>query len=307
MSTDNPVSPRVRSQRTLDLMQFASGGCAGFVEVSIMHPLDLIKTRFQIQRGPEDPNRYTSIIDCVKKMYRHEGALSFYKGIFPPLFAETPKRAVKFLTFERYKELFAYNGYLPQSAIFAFSGLCSGLTEAVVINPFEVVKVKMQADRHKFTDQKSTYATAREILRTHGFGKQGLGKGITSTLGRHGVFNMIYFGFYHNVKNYFPQSEDPTLEFLRRFLIGLIAGTTASCINIPFDVAKSRIQGPQPVPGEIKYRKCFQTIALVYREEGFFALYKGLLPKVLRLGPGGAIMMLVYEHTFEWLKENFPY
>ena len=38
-----------------------------------MHPLDLVKTRFQIQRGPEDPNRYTSIVDCFRKMYRNEG------------------------------------------------------------------------------------------------------------------------------------------------------------------------------------------------------------------------------------------
>lgn len=63
--------------------------------------------------------------------------------------------------------------------------------------------------------------------------------------------------------------KDPTLEFLRKFTIGLVSGTISSCVNIPFDVAKSRIQGPQPVPGEIKYRTCFQTMALVYREEGY--------------------------------------
>lgn len=32
------------------------------------------------------------------------------------------------------------------------AGLCSGLTEAVIINPFEVVKVKLQADRHAFKE-----------------------------------------------------------------------------------------------------------------------------------------------------------
>lgn len=62
--------------------------------------------------------------------------------------------------------------------------------------------------------------------------------------------------------------QDPTLEFLRKFAIGLTSGTISSCVNIPWDVAKSRIQGPQPVPGQIKYRTCFQTMALVYREEG---------------------------------------
>lgn len=62
--------------------------------------------------------------------------------------------------------------------------------------------------------------------------------------------------------------QDPRLEFMRKFAIGLVSGTVSSCVNIPFDVAKSRIQGPQPVPGEIKYRSCFQTMGLVYREEG---------------------------------------
>lgn len=66
-----------------------------------------------------------------------------------------------------------------------------------------------------------------------------------------------------------PLCQDPTLEFLRKFTIGLVSGTISSCVNIPFDVAKSRIQGPQPVPGEIKYRTCFQTMALVSREEGY--------------------------------------
>lgn len=44
---------------------------------------------------------------------------------------------------------------------------------------------------------------------------------------------------------------------------------------------------------------------LVAREEGFAALYKGLLPKVMRLGPGGAIMLLVYEYAYEYLQERF--
>ena len=52
-------------------------------------------------------------------------------------------------------------------------------------------------------------------------------------------------------------------------LIGLTAGTLGCCVNIPFDVAKSRIQGPQPVCGEVKYRGTARVIAMVYREEGW--------------------------------------
>lgn len=99
--------------------------------------------------------------------------------------------------------------------------------------------------------------------------------------------------------------QDPTTEFLRKVGIGFVSGTIASIANIPMDVAKSRIQGPQPVPGQIKYKSTVRSMVLIAREEGFAALYKGLVPKVMRLGPGGAIMLLVYEYAYEYLQERF--
>ncbi|XP_008267729.1 mitochondrial 2-oxodicarboxylate carrier isoform X1 [Oryctolagus cuniculus] len=284
--------------------QIVAGGSAGLVEICLMHPLDVVKTRFQIQRCTTDPNSYKSLGDSFRMIFRTEGLFGFYKGILPPILAETPKRAVKFFTFEQYKKLLGYVSLSP-AVTFAIAGLGSGLTEAIVVNPFEVVKVGLQANRNTFSEQPSTMSYARHIIKKEGFGLQGLNKGFTATLGRHGVFNMVYFGFYYNVKNIIPVNKDPTLEFLRKFGIGLLSGTIASVINIPFDVAKSRIQGPQPVPGEIKYRTCFKTMATVYREEGILALYKGLLPKIMRLGPGGAVMLLVYEYTHSWLQENW--
>lgn len=43
--TDN----KQRSLIQQAIMQIGSGGSAGFLEVCIMHPLDLIKTRMQLQ------------------------------------------------------------------------------------------------------------------------------------------------------------------------------------------------------------------------------------------------------------------
>ncbi|XP_075469434.1 mitochondrial 2-oxodicarboxylate carrier isoform X4 [Ascaphus truei] len=248
--------------------QVLAGGSAGLVEICLMHPLDVVKTRFQIQRNKSDPSSYKSLGDCFRKIYRSERLMGFYKGILPPILAETPKRAVKFFTFEQYKKLL-----IPLSLPPAW--------------------------------QPSTFAQARHVIRTEGIGFRGLNKGLSATLGRHGVFNMVYFGFYFNVKNAIPVNEDATLEFLRKCIIGLASGTLASVINIPFDVAKSRIQGPQPEPGVIKYRSCWKTMVTVYKEEGFQALYKGLLPKIMRLGPGGAVMLLVYEYSYDWLQKNW--
>ena len=104
-------------------------------------------------------------------------------------------------------------------------------------------------------------------------GKNGLlGKGITATMGRNGFFNMIYFGFYHSMRAGLPSAEDPRLEFCRKVCLGLTAGTLGCCVNIPFDVAKSRIQGPQPKE-VANYRGTAATIARVYKEEGYRKQY----------------------------------
>ena len=55
---------------------------------------------------------------------------------------------------------------------------------------------------------------------------------------------------------------------LQKFFIGFIAGVLGCVVNIPFDVAKSRIQGPQPIKGEVKYRSTLGSIAMVFKEEG---------------------------------------
>lgn len=286
-------------------IQIASGGSAGFVEICLMHPLDVVKTRFQVQSNTvAEADRYKSIVDCFRRMIRAEGFFSIYKGILPPILAETPKRAVKFFTFEQYKKVFRYS-VKDTPVSLSLAGLSAGLTEAVFVNPFEVVKVRLQTNKQVVSKQPSTFQVARSVYREGGLGLRGLNLGLTSTMARNGAFNMVYFGFYFSVRDQLPKMESESLTFALRLLTGFTAGTLASCFNIPFDVAKSRIQSSGHL-ADTKYKTCLQSVALVYREEGFRALYKGLVPKVLRLGPGGAVMLVVYEHMHEFLTKKWP-
>ncbi|XP_015184380.1 PREDICTED: mitochondrial 2-oxodicarboxylate carrier isoform X2 [Polistes dominula] len=276
---------KVHPQRSLikeGVIQIGAGGSAGFVEVCIMHPMDLVKTRFQLQVRMQaaDATYYTGIIDCMHKMCKSEGVTALWKGLLPPIIVETPKRAVK---------------------TFSCAGFFAGVTEGVLVNPFEVIKVKQQSNR---VGRPSTAIVTREIISKYGFGLNGLYRGLSATIMRNAVFNSFYFGFYHSVKNYIPVNKDPLLEFGTKVSLGFVSGTVASCLNIPFDVAKSRIQGPQ---GNIQYKGTLNTICIIYKNEGFKALYKGLLPKVLRLGPGGAIMLVVYDYMHVYLTEKFSY
>lgn len=287
--------PSDRSLLKEALMQSAAGGTAGCVEVSLLHPLDVIKTRFQLPNS----GGYNGVIDCARKMSAKEGVTSFWKGVLPPILVQTPKRAYKFLCFNQFRGLFeaaAGPGTHP-AACAAAAGLACGMTEAALVNPTEVVKVKMQVDRARQDSAPTTRQAARQILKQDGMWRGGLlGKGITASMLRDGTWNMVYFGVYHGGKGYLPtasaaaaaactppEEQDAYLraaEFLGRFGLGLAAGTLASVLNIPFDVAKSRIQGPQD---KVQYsNSTLRTVYDVARREGIGALYTGLVPKIMR-------------------------
>jgi solute carrier family 25 (mitochondrial 2-oxodicarboxylate transporter), member 21 len=87
------------------------------------------------------------------------------------------------------------------------AGLGAGVTEAILVNPFEVVKVTLQSDKTLAAKMPSTWAVTRQIVKTQGLGFNGLNKGVTSTIMRNGSFNMIYFGFYHSVKGLLPEYD----------------------------------------------------------------------------------------------------
>lgn len=98
-------------------MQIVAGGTAGFVEICLMHPLDIAKTRLQMQSSANPivsgANHYRGVLDCFGKMYKQEGLQSYYKGILPPILVETPKTAVRFFTFEQSKRLFLFGESQP--------------------------------------------------------------------------------------------------------------------------------------------------------------------------------------------------
>jgi solute carrier family 25 2-oxodicarboxylate transporter 21 len=55
--------------------QFAAGAIAGVSEILVMYPLDVVKTRVQLQTGAAAASGegYTGMIDCFQKIIKHEG------------------------------------------------------------------------------------------------------------------------------------------------------------------------------------------------------------------------------------------
>ncbi|KAI8637355.1 mitochondrial carrier domain-containing protein, partial [Parasitella parasitica] len=83
-----------------------AGGIAGTVSWGSIYPIDVVKSRLQMQcRSNEDARLlldrpYASIKDCVVRSYKAEGAAVFFRGLWPTLLRGFPVNAVTFYIYE---------------------------------------------------------------------------------------------------------------------------------------------------------------------------------------------------------------
>ena len=72
----------------------------------------------------------------------------------------------------------------------------------------------------------------------------------------------------------------------------------------PFDIAKNRLQNQLSAPtGELpRYRHTLQVCALVWREEGALALFKGFSPTVMRIVLGQSVAYASFEFAMAKLQ-----
>jgi len=293
----NPHPPPLSFTKTV-----VAGGLAGVAEILVMYPLDVVKTRLQLQvtaaggGAPPGTVIYTSVGNCLSSIIRNEGVSRLYRGIMSPIFAEAPKRAIKFSTNDYYKQLFAPIKHEQLRAVVA--GAAAGCTEAFVNCPFEVVKVRMQA---KTSVYKSTMEAAVSIIRYEGL--RGIYKGLVPQLWRNGVWNGVYFGIINKLKSALWTPESKAGELGRNFIAGLVGGGLATTANTPLDVVKSRMQNTK-VGDTTGPRTVFGTLVHIYKHEGGVkALWKGYIPRMYRLGPGGGIMLVAYDFISDLLKD----
>ncbi|CAF3445305.1 unnamed protein product [Rotaria sp. Silwood2] len=269
---------------------FAAGAIAGVTEVLIMYPLDVVKTRSQLFVG-----KSMGIITSFSNIIKEEGVSRLYRGIIPPILMEAPKRATKFaandIWGQCYRKWFGVNKMNQSLSI--LTGASAGATESLVIVPFELVKIRLQ-DKKSAHLYLGTMDCLKKILKHEGI--LALYNGLEATMMRNMTWNAGYFGVIFQVKTRLPEKP----ELLNSFIAGAIGGCVGTTLNTPFDVVKSRIQNSPRTSLPSKYNWSIPSLFIVAREEGFWALYKGFVPKILRLGPGGGILLVVYNLLMEF-------
>jgi solute carrier family 25 (mitochondrial 2-oxodicarboxylate transporter), member 21 len=216
---------------------------------------------------------------------------------------EAPKRATKFAANDEWGKIYrrAFGASQMTQSLSVLTGASAGATEALVVVPFELVKIRLQdkAQAGKYTGMLDCVA---KTVRAEGL--LALYNGLESTMWRHITWNAGYFGCIFQVRQLLPKANDKASQMRNDLISGSVGGTVGTILNTPFDVVKSRIQNTVKVAGEKpRYNWAWPALGVVAKEEGFGALYKGFLPKVLRLGPGGGILLVVFTGVMDFFRK----
>ncbi|MCJ1356608.1 MAG: hypothetical protein MMC33_006603 [Icmadophila ericetorum] len=285
------------------IYQFGAGAVAGVSEILTMYPLDVVKTRVQLQQGKGiGEDGYNGMVDCFRKIIKNEGFSRLYRGISAPILMEAPKRATKFAANDEWGKVWrnVFGVSKMDQKLSILTGASAGATEAFVVVPFELVKIRLQdkAQAGKYNGMIDCFA---KVIKAEGL--LALYNGLESTLWRHILWNAGYFGCIFQVRQLIPKATSKGGQMQNDLLAGAIGGTVGTIVNTPMDVVKSRIQNSPKIAGSVpKYNWAWPAVGTVFKEEGFAALYKGFLPKVLRLGPGGGILLVVFTGVMDFFR-----
>lgn len=213
---------------------------------AVMFPVDLIKTRLQIQRTK---SLYKNTVDAVYKTVKHEGFLGLYKG-FPISQLGVLTGHVYATSYEVSREQFS----TFQNAVRGFiAGGLAAVIEQTFINPVDVISQRLmvdgQGERNKKRSTIKSVKIAKQVFREHGV--SGFYRGFAASLIVEGLWSATWwasYGLYLDVIG--KMVPDGTSHLVISGLSGMFAGISSAVVGNPVDVIRVRLQ--------VSYRSRFE-------------------------------------------------
>ena len=179
------------------------------------------------------------------------------------------------------------------------AGTIAGVLQVIVGQPFDIIKVRIQAQSRKDPIYNNMFDCAKKIYQ-----KEGLltfYRGTLSPLVGIGACVSIQFGVNEAMKRWMKSSKKkknkPNPNYLTLFqlsLCGSVAGIANAIVSIPVEHIriKMQVEGTKLVK---QYTGSYDCLKKVYSEHGIFGIYKGGFPTL----PREAISYFFYFGMYE--------
>jgi solute carrier family 25 iron transporter 28/37 len=176
----------------------------------------------------------------------------------------------------------------------AVAGASATIASDALMNPFDVVKQRMQVHNSQF---RTIGACARTVYATEGLGAFYISYPTTLTMSV--PFTAAQFTVYEHMKKWLNPSG--AYSPLTHIVCGGTAGGVAAALTTPLDVAKTLLQTRgTSKDGEIRAaRGMWDALRIIGRRDGWRGFTRGLAPRVVTFMPSNALCWLFYEFFSE--------
>lgn len=168
--------------------------------------------------------------------------------------------------------------------------LWAGAVAAMVSRTFVAPLERLKLEYMVRGEQKHLVELIQSIAATQGI--KGFWKGNFVNILRTAPFKAINFYAYDKYRSELLKlTGNKEATNYERFIAGAAAGITATILCIPMDTIRTKMVAPggEALGGVIgAFRHMIQT-------EGFFSLYKGLVPSIISMAPSGAVFYGIYD------------
>ncbi|KAA8497099.1 Mitochondrial substrate carrier family protein ucpB [Porphyridium purpureum] len=295
---------------------FVLGGTAAGISTIFTNPIDVVKVRLQMQRNQcghvavkQQPvsNAKMGMWRTAVSMVREEGMLSLWAGMGPALYRTATYSATRIGLYNPIRDALMVqwsstdSKESPESAaqagahgfaIKCASGILSGAIGALCGNPFELVKVRMQAGMQSGFVYRSTFHALASIRAEDGV--RGFYKGVGPAIVRASLLTASQLASYDEAKTIASRMLGLDRSSLQvNFTAAMLAGIATTAVTSPADVVKTRMMNARGL--EQQYRSSWDCISRITAQEGPAVLFKGFVPSYVRLGPQTVISLLVYD------------
>ncbi|XP_032431683.1 solute carrier family 25 member 35 [Xiphophorus hellerii] len=288
-------------------MDFVLGGAAACGACLFTNPLEVVKTRMQLQGEMKSRGTYRvyyrNVFHAFYTIGKVDGLAGLQKGLVPGLFYQFFMNGVRLGSYA----IIESAGYIHTNGRVSavkttLAGASAGVVGAIMGSPVYLVKTHLQSQStssiavgHQHRHEGMIHAL-KAIYRQHGI--LGLWRGSSAAIPRVSIGSATQLSTFSSSKELvvdlkvFPQDS---------WLVPLSAGMISSVMVVlamtPFDVVSTRLYN-QPVDqmgkGQL-YKGFSDCFSKTLKKEGLTGLYKGLGASYFRLGPHTILSLFFWD------------
>ncbi|ESO83221.1 hypothetical protein LOTGIDRAFT_197574 [Lottia gigantea] len=297
----DPVSyrPKIKAEH------LAAGFLGGVVSTFVLHPLDLVKIRFQVNEGfnvAASRPQYHGIWHAIKSIKKSHGFGGLYQGVTPNVSGAGLSWGFYFLFYSQIKDYLqdgdSKKNLGPAKNIAAAAA--SGFATLVLANPIWVTKTRLCLQYENSGSSVVRYNGMIDALlkigKTEGY--RGLYKGfVPGCLGiSHGAIQfMVYEEMKTQYNLYRKQDLDHRLTTVEYLSFAAGSKMIAAVLTYPYQVLRSRLQDQHRSHTNLR-----SVVKSIWKYEGFKGFYKGMGIYLWHVTPNICIVFLLYEYITNW-------